>query len=211
MRHCVIYIHSNYYQNMSSPSKCHNFLILGHSFTRRLQSWCVEHKLGNLNLDCSRIQIFWHGIGGATITGRKSLWDDVSLVSDLDIDAVFIDIGTNDLCNFRISPKDLADRMISFAEHLISHGCKIVVFSEILHRRDSNHFNNKVDSTNTLLKTRCLSHPKLRFWSHSRNRYNRRFTQEYVAPDGVHVDAERGMPRYYASVWGACLQAERFL
>ena len=190
-----------------------NILILGHSFTRRLQTWCMRNHHPNLNLLTDRFQIYWHGIGGATIMPhlRKSLWSEISLVSDLDISAVFLDLGTNDLGSSNVTSEQLVERLINFSAELIARGCKVVLFSEILHRKNDTHFNNKVDRANALLKLRCSNNPHLIFWSHCRNNFNRRFTKDYISADGVHVDNDRGMPRYYTSVRGACIFAERFL
>ena len=48
-------------------------------------------------------------------------------------------------------------------------------------------------------------------WNHSRNNFNIRFLQDYIATDGVHVDFDRGMAHYDSSVRGAVLQAEKCL
>ena len=99
-----------------------NYLILGHSLTKRLQSWCFQNDLANLNLDRTRIQIYWHGTGGATIvnpTHKKSLWSDMSLISDLNIDVTFLDIGSNDLCSYHIAPETVAYQIIAFSEAVL--------------------------------------------------------------------------------------------
>ena len=189
-----------------------NVLILGHSFTRRLQKWCVDNHRINLNLDSNTFQVFWHGIGGGNILfphHPKCLWSEAHLVSDLDANIVFLDIGSNDLCDSSILPEDLVQQLLDFGHYLISLGCTRVIFSEILHRRYSDTYNWKVDCTNNMLFSESKQVPNFIFWAHSRNNYNKRFLTDYVAPDGIHIDTVRGMPRYYSSVRGAIIYAAR--
>ena len=63
----------------------------------------------------------------------------------------------------------------------------------------------------TLLFTACQQSPNFIFWAHSRNNFNKRFADSFVADDGVHVHPVRGMPRYFMSVRSALLFAERRL
>ena len=57
----------------------------------------------NLNLDRSRVTVFWHGTRGATVLRprppHKMLWQDTHLIRDLEVDIVFLDVGSNDLSN----------------------------------------------------------------------------------------------------------------
>lgn len=187
-----------------------NILVLGHSFTRRLQKWCVDNHLANMNLDPNRFQVYWHGISGGTImhpARPKSLWSEMDVACNLGADIVFLDIGSNDLCDRHTSAEALFQQLLAFARALISSSCRTVVFSQILHRQGSSDYNSRVDSTNSLLREACDGDSNLIFWSHSRNNYSRRFLSDYVATDGVHVDNIRGMPRYYSSVRGALIFA----
>lgn len=192
----------------------HNFLLLGHSFTKRLQIWCFQNDLPNLNLDRDCIGIYWHGTGGTTIVDpshRKSLWSDISLISDLQVDVTFVDIGSNDLCNNLLSSETVAHQIISFAEAVLSKGCKVVVISEILTCKFPQGYNQRVDTANTILCQTCYSNLQMFFWSHSSNNFNKRFLSDFVGEDGVHIDSVRGLPRYYTSVRGSLLMAERML
>ena len=38
-----------------------NVLVLGHSFSRHLRDWSFWNNCMNLNLDRSRVTVFWHG------------------------------------------------------------------------------------------------------------------------------------------------------
>jgi hypothetical protein len=67
-----------------------------------------------------------------------------------------------------------------------------------------------VKTTNRQLSQACNSHPRLIFWSHSRNNFNKRFLSDFVGEDDVHIDPVQGLPRYYSSVRGSLLLAERY-
>ena len=189
-----------------------NVLIFGHSFTRRLCEWCVPRGLSNLNLDPNRLKVFWHGIGGASIQPHhpKSLQRDINLIADLQISIVYVDIGSNDLCDAAIQPEQFVEQISTFASQLLDLGCNIVILSEILPRQNNDHYNSKVSTVNALLEGKCSYSQKIVFWRHSRNNYNKRYLTHYVARDGVHV-GETGLPRFYSSVRGAVLFAEKKL
>ena len=141
----------------------------------------------------------------------KSVWTDAHLVSDLNINIVFLDIGSNDLCSMRIAPATLADTIFAFACWLIQQGCNRVMIGEILHRKQGTLYNARVDETNQRLQCLCADQESVRFWQHNFNNFNRRFQQEFVSPDGVHIDPTLGMRRYYRSVRGAVLCAAHSL
>ena len=191
-----------------------NAVILGHSFTKRLSRWCIENDKVNMALDKSRFQVYWHGISGASICNpghSKSLWAESSVIAELEADIVFLDIGSNDLCCPQTTPEQLSAQILTFAAHLHQRGCSIVIVGEILPRTGAVHFNSKVDLTNELLASQCNPANGSYFWRHSRNNYNKRFLSDYISSDGIHVDPDRGMSRYFSSVRGAVIFAERFL
>jgi len=191
-----------------------NVVIVGHSFTRRLSQWCAEHNQLNLNLENPRFRVFWHGISGATITKpnhAKSLWGELCVVSQLEAHIVFVDVGSNDLCTLSVTPQDLTRQLLSFAQDILAAGCRVVVIGEILHRFDNEVFNRKASEANTMLLEQCELLPGTYFWRHSRNNFNQRFLSDFAAPDGIHVDSGRGMRRYFSSVRGAIIFAERFI
>ncbi|WAR01576.1 LOW QUALITY PROTEIN: DPOL-like protein, partial [Mya arenaria] len=115
------------------------------------------------------------------------------MATDLDATMTFVDIGSNDLCNPTATPSIVANAIISFAQDLLSGGCKVVIISEILPRQGASVYNQRVDDTNAQLEGFCSGAPQMIFWRHSRNNYNTRFLTDYVAPDGIHVDPSRGM------------------
>ena len=124
-----------------------NVLIIGHSFTRRLASWSVQNGNNNLNIANDRVQIYWHGMGGALINrpkANKSLWSELHLIHDLEVDATFLDIGSNDLCDSSVSPFMLATDIISFAMSILQRGSKCVVLGEILPCQGNAAYNTSV-------------------------------------------------------------------
>lgn len=150
--------------------------ILGHSFIRRLQSWCSPRSLLNMNLDPQRVTVFWHGEGGATIANErhvKSIWGTLPTISELSPNIVLLEKGSNDLCNYMLQPQMLVHQIFRFVESLLHQGCALVILSEILPRQFAFHFNAGVAETNKLLWEGCLSHTtNILFWSHSRQNFN---------------------------------------
>lgn len=59
---------------------------------------------------------------------------ELPLVSELQANVVFLDIGSNDLCNPNLLPDDLTSQIISYAARLLHGGCKYVIVGEILPR-----------------------------------------------------------------------------
>ena len=72
------------------------FLILGHSFIRRLQKF-IEHHIGYLDLSLqitAPADITWHGIGWRTVT--KTIKFYLHVVRSKRLDIVIVQLGTND-------------------------------------------------------------------------------------------------------------------
>jgi len=102
-------------------------VILKHSFTKRLQAWCVSNDKISLNLTNDCIQMFWHGIGGAILLPKdkpKSVHQSSYLVHELETDIVFLDIGSNDLCNVKVSVDQYISGLFTFIQSLLDKGYK---------------------------------------------------------------------------------------
>lgn len=196
---------------MASHSIKHaNILLLGHSFTRRLREWCVKFQKHNLNLSSADFTVFMHGVSGACVlgtSGSKSLWYEVDLVSNLNIDFVILDVGSNDVSLPGSNPIAVAEAIYSFARQCINHGASGVICLEILPRLNKYMFNEKCKYTNTTLSQLCENSHDMYFWTHHRNHFNDRFLAEFVDTiDGVHIKDDRGMSHYYRSVRGAVIK-----
>ena len=184
---------------VADPSNRLNVLLMGHSFVRRLRGWSFDNQRLNLNLDRNRVSVFWHGVGDDIVVrprskcaemfqdrnctmARKLLWNDMHLISDLDIQLAILEIGTNNLSR--------------------PNACSAKISSVIDH---------KVDALNEKLELVSPAQSNVYFWRHSRNNFNVRFLQDYVASDGIHVDRVKGMARYYSSIRGALIFSENAL
>lgn len=174
-----------------------SFLIFGHSFTRRQQVWCMEHQVHNLNFISDRNLLAWRWC--CKIVLCKSRWSDVSIVPDLNINVTFLDIGSNGLCQLLY--------LTPLYNSQLRRECSVVALSEILPRLEHRCFSETVKATNHYISEHWSKHPKLKFWTHSRNNFNKRFLTDHVANESVHIESECGMARYYSSVHGACLMA----
>ena len=89
----------------------------------------------------------------------------MNLISDLNIDVTFIDIGSNDLCNYHIAPETVAYQIIAFSEDVLSKDCKAISLSEILPRTFPPDNNDRVEKANK-------KNQQMIFWAHSRNNFN---------------------------------------
>ena len=200
----------------STPISSLSAVIIGHSFVKRLARWLVLHHVVNFNVDADRIEVFLHGVSGAcaSTTGvrrNRSLIGEASLVRDLSASIVVIDIGSNDLCLPGVEPDSLVRSIFSLVDLCFAHGARFVVVAEVLPRRGRPVFNDKVAASNRLLAEACTGSPCTYFWRHRKNNFNTRFLTDFVSRDGVHVDNLRGMPKYFMSMRGAILFAERRL
>ena len=210
-----------------TPDKL-NVMLMGHSFVRRLRNWAFDHQKLNLNLDRNRVSVFGHGVGGGFVVRPsnvrsershssthcmppKLLWNDISLISELNIRLLILEVGTNDLSRPVASPEKICREIFHFVEECIKSGASYIIICEVLYRRDLPQFNSKVDDLNEKLERASFAHNNVYFWHHSRNNFSVRFVQDYVASDGIHVDAVRGMARYYSSIRGAVLCGENAL
>jgi len=54
------------------------------------------------------------------------------LVHELEIYIVFLDIGSNDLCNVNVSVDQYSSGLFTFIQSLMHKGCKKVIVSKIL-------------------------------------------------------------------------------
>ena len=122
------------------------------------------------------MSVFWQGTGGATVLRprppHKMIWSDVHFIRDLEIDIVFIAVGSNDLSNrFRdwLTPQKLSSSILSFEEECLNLGVKQVLVEEILPRRHLPTYNTRVSQTNLNLKLSLQDDPRIYFWQDRNN------------------------------------------
>ena len=156
-----------------------NVLVLGHSFSRRLRDRAFNHRCLNLNLDRTRVTVFWQGTGGATVLRprppHKMIWSDVHFIRDLEIDIVFIDVGSNDLSNRVpdwLTPHKLANSIKNLADECLNLGAKQVIVGELLPRRFLSTYNLRVSETNQQLELLLQNNPRIYVWLHRNNNFS---------------------------------------
>ena len=182
-------------------------LILGHSFVRRLEQFCLRVKNNhNMCFDPDTHLIFYKSRGGSTI---DTCINDFKVAGQVDANIVILDIGTNDLDNPDVDPLDLASRVVSAAKSLPERypEVQVVVILECLFRsqigqvrcRNPNfathcyQYNNKVKEL--VYAESVRSESKIRFWHH-RGMVDKWAT--YLS-DGVHLNRAR-LEKYYTSL-----------
>ncbi|KAH3804550.1 hypothetical protein DPMN_132837 [Dreissena polymorpha] len=178
-------------------------LLLGHSFVKRLHQWCASNHKHNFNLSTNRIHIYWHGVSGGILlptNKTKFLSQATYLVSELKIDVTFVEAGSNNLHDLSLSVEDIVKSLFDLADTILNSGGRLVILAEILPRHNEPMYNKRVCRANALISARCQLSRKLFLWTHSRNNFNLRFTESFVADDVVHVHPTLGMPQYYMSV-----------
>ena len=79
-------------------------LILGHSFIRRLREWLDRN---GRQMSSERFEVHLHGVVGRTI--EKTLHLDMDVVDRLRPDAVFLQVGGNDITDILPQWKYLGD------------------------------------------------------------------------------------------------------
>lgn len=97
-----------YKVGMAAPVKV---LILGHSFVRRLHQYLHDINYYSMGLNPSEFSLVWRGVGGLTASRLHQFKD---LIKDIQPTVLYIEIGTNDLCDPNIVPDDVALLVFNF-------------------------------------------------------------------------------------------------
>jgi len=188
---------------------------VGHSFISRLKCFTdrdgpSEPAMYNLRLDPGRYQISFIGVPGASTRGHRSIQPALNRIGSLRPDLVFLDIGSNDLCDENVEPQDLARYIISLARFvLVGYEIRSVAVGSILPRVGPtwSSYNQRVSATNRYLRELAANEPSVHFWRH--RGFSARCAINPFSADGVHPHAQRGMPKYVRSVRHAILFFEQ--
>ena len=168
----------------------------------------------NLFLSQDEFRVRKFGVSGGAISTDKvgfPLRKKLYHVRNAHADIVFLDIGSNDLCDPGVSPAGLAADILKIARYVLV-GCeaKIVVISALLRRirtpKKVPDYNTRVTETNSLLKEMVVSEERVMFCYHSR--FDNPGADLYD-DDGIHVSYGEGYKRYIRSVRGAVLRARK--
>ncbi|XP_062600577.1 uncharacterized protein LOC134262209 [Saccostrea cucullata] len=190
-----------------------NVCIIGHSYIRRLEEFCLSHGIHNLRLDDS-FNVNFRGKGGLCLRHLGKSQEHFSARRDLfhltsKPDVVFLQVGENDISEFTCSGK-LARDLVSVATYLRDGvGVKVVIIGQLLRRlpfaacRD---FNDIIVKTNTQLESMTESVSGIHYWRH------RGFCQvlSFLGPDGVHLCCtpahDQPMRKFLRSIRNAVIQ-----
>ena len=178
-------------------------LIYGHSFVDRLDKFSnyPGNKWQNLCLDGTEIQVSFYGVPGGTLNpGPKSIQRHSDIVLSTCPDAIFLQIGGNDLSDPLVNPHTLAVNIMSFAHYLITvFNVNHVIIGQLLFRfsrRCPNDYNERVISLNDRLRVLCSQYHNISFWHH---RGLWRDIKTMLDTDNTHLKP-RYMPTYARSV-----------
>jgi len=166
-------------------------LILGHSFTRRLDNFVaanpnLDHRFSFGNV----AKLKWHGVGGRTVA--KTIQYDLPVIASFALDIVILQLGNNDLS--QLDPLVMGSSIEELVTTLHDrYDIKIVCVCQTLRGSDP-VFNARVHALNKYL-------PYSFFWGH-RGFWNS--SQGFLARDGVHLNRQ-GQFKFFRSLRGAVL------
>ena len=125
-------------------------------------------------------------------------------------DVLFIDIGTNDLCDHSIIPSVLVEKVFKFLDLLdyFKVKPKCIILLSVIQRTEITRkgqvsvstFNHRAKRYNSLLAAKLTNmHPKVQMLSQSRINI-----PKYIA-DGCHLNND-GMLKYVSNVYNQCIK-----
>ena len=194
MRNCK----ENLFISCESACMMTIFALFGHSFVKRLKQ--RRGSVYEIELQRSTVPIRCFGEGGLSL---DRIWKKpgkyLNQLRTAQPDVLIIDLGTNDLCSERLSPKEvhasLCELITEFPRWNIEP--EAIVFLPVLPRTGSlrkgqvslAEFNDRADNFNRLLECSCFLEDKWWVWQHRGLRSPR-----YIL-DGVHLN-QHGMAQY---------------
>jgi len=189
-----------------------NTLIIGHSFVLRLNAYLHSPPHSHLLQNTQNHHITCIGKGGCYISGNKYnlLRHETNLhLSNTNTQTLIISLGTNDL-DSGVPPYKVARCLYSMACGLqIRFHIRYVFIEQILDRDAVQYpgFHQLVQDANDKIQALVDqgANKSVRFWKHHNFAHPKR---RLLLRDGVHFN-QVGMARYWRSLRGAILYAER--
>ena len=197
------------------PSRPMTVLILGHSFIRRLRDFVLDNSHGNLTdhsdhtswsnlkLEAHTTRIIFRGFGGLTIT---KAFKELTFLSQLQPDVVFIQLGENDVDKHGSCPIQIADNLLKLVGAIFKNSAKTrhVFWGQLLHRptpricpRD---YSVKIHAINKFIRSKATVN--LHYWPHKGLWQD---CHRLFSSDGVHLNS-RGQHKLARSIRGAILR-----
>ena len=194
--------------------------IIGHSFVKRMSTHLSQDKdrqWSNLNLPVAQFKVHIKGQGGLTMKQLRS-WSPCELgFSKVKPDLVYLEIGSNDLCDFTVMPEVLAKHVAAFADYLcLAHGINTVYVGQVLQRfkmpdtcsLSVAEYKRRAIAYNKALEARLKgTQGHVHFWRH-RGGFWGANAQLLFQNDGVHLSKNVGMIKYLRSVQQAVSHAK---
>ena len=89
----------------------------------------------NLNLPVAQFKVRMQGQGSQTMK-KLRLWSPTELgFHSGSPNLLFVDIGSNDLCDRNVSPEVLARHVTAFSEYLcVAHGIQVIYIGQVLQK-----------------------------------------------------------------------------
>ena len=174
-------------------------LVLGHSFVRRVSEFFEKYEAtliriqngqtvryadkiigwrvgSNLGFDKRFFQVQFHGEGGLTLNNakpQKALTSRViaEVIRNSSPHHVFLDVGSNDLCDVSADPVRLAKQIFSFAEYLtVAYSVEKVIVGSVFPRIGKGvpypSYNDKVSVLNQQISKMAAGHAQVSVWRH---------------------------------------------
>ena len=198
------------YQQAGFPWERHEtakVLIFGHSYVRRLHHYLIRNRghFNNLGLDYALAQVEWYARGG--LRADQAFFQYMEVIHDLKPHLLYLQLGSNDLCNVGATPRRVSDFLYNIANVALNVGVQRVVIGETFRRkrqgipRSTPNYNQRVEELNAINHARFSRHPHISVWKHRGFQSPR---AEIMCRDGVHFN-RKGQAKYYRSVRGSIL------
>ena len=175
---------------LNSQHRPATVVLVGHSFLKRARHYMYQRYgfYSNLNIDHNICQIFWEVRGGLRADHLYNNY--LSAVMNHNPDVVYIEAGSNDLCDPDLVPADPAIEIFNFVNALLNLGVGYVMVGQVLFRQqmpaEVQNYNTRVTLMNNLSAAFLLNQPQARFWKH-RGMWNP--LVPIMARDGIHLNA----------------------
>lgn len=183
--------------------------VVGDSYVRRLGDYTQLLGRKNLNLPdiCSSCTFF--GRGGASLYGRKPVREILKIALQIGPRGLYLNIGSNDLCNKGIDPATLARDIIHLAEEAMQ-SCEdmFIIIGQISKRAapPDELYNDRVTRCNTEL-IKLVKQVRCRRLTFGVIRGLCQPKQEDFE-DGIHY-SKTGSIKFYKGIRGAFIRAEK--